>query len=389
MDLQGARGVVGQGHGKRNLMISRRRLIQAGAAAASCAAIGAGARASSRIISGAIRWDAWYDSEHRAAVEASLGPKAWRFRAPWFSRIVSPSAISIDGNRQSIIDAEIDFASGAGLKYWAYVWYGPNDGMQNAWRLHQASSIKDKMNWCLLWQFTDLGDPSIFAGNIPTYVGYFQQSNYQKTPGGRPLVYLFIDSPLARAKAWGDDWANVQTALDGLRLACTTAGLKNPYIVVMCGAASTAANIKTQLSADAISNYIGLVPRGTPATYDQLDLSVRGYWAAQAATGSPIVPIVMMGWDVRPRKQHPPPWEPGAVPGAGVSSYVQPGTVAQRVDHLRAAVNYVNDNPAICPSTALLIYSWNECDEGGSELCPSLGDPPPSAILAAIKPVLS
>ncbi len=71
-----------------------------------------------------------------------------------------------------------------------------------------------------------------------------------------------------------------------------------------------------------------------------------------------------------------------------MSSCVQPDTIAQRVDHLRAAVNYVNDNPAIRPLAALLICSWSACDEGGSELCPSLGDPPPSAILAAIKPVL-
>ncbi|MGA2794377.1 MAG: hypothetical protein ABSE69_12750, partial [Roseiarcus sp.] len=49
-------------------MISRRRLIQVGATAAGSSAIGAGATASSRIVSGAIRWDAWRDNEHRAAV---------------------------------------------------------------------------------------------------------------------------------------------------------------------------------------------------------------------------------------------------------------------------------------------------------------------------------
>jgi hypothetical protein len=83
--------------------------------------------------------------------------------------------------------------------------------------------------------------------------------------------------------------------------------------------------------------------------------------------------------------------------GATASSRIVSGAIrwdAWRDNEHRAAVNYVNDNPAVCPSTALLIQSWNGCDEGGcdeggSELCRSLGDPPPSAILAAIEPVLS
>ena len=359
-------------------MLSRRRLIQGAVAISAQAVLGGPARALSRVTAGAIRWDAWYDSENRAAVEATLGPQAWRPRAPWFSRIVSRAAISIDGDRASIMDDEIRFAAAAGLKYWAYCWYGPEDRMQNAWRMHQASTIRDSMNWCLLWQFTDLGGPVAFNANIAETVRYFRQSNYQKVIGGRPLVYLFVDSLIALDRQWGGDWANVRRAFDRLRAACDAAALATPYLVAMFGWPAMAASIRDQISSAAISNYIGRTPHGTPATYAQLDSSVRSYWAEQAATGSPIVPIAMMGWDVRPRKEHPPPWVTAVPSNDAAASFVSAGTVAERAHHLQAAVNYIDANPAACPSRALLIYSWNECDEGGGELCPSLGDPPPS-----------
>lgn len=371
------------------MALSRRRLIQGALAISAEAAFGARALALGRIAAGAIRWDAWYDSENRAAVEATLGPRTWRPRAPWFSRVISHDAISIDGDRASILDDEIRFAAGAGLRYWAYCWYGPDDRMQEAWRMHQASPIREAMNWCLLWQLTDLGGSAAFSASVAKTVGYFRQSNYQTVAGGRPLVYLFVDSLIALERQWGGDWTNVRRAVDRLRAACVDAALAQPYLVVMFGAPAIAASIRDQIRADAISNYIGRTPHGTPATYAQLDSSVRGYWAEQAATGSSIVPIAMMGWDVRPRREHPPPWAAPASSNGAAPSFVTAGTVAERVRHLQAAVNYVEANPAACPSRALLIYSWNECDEGGGELCPSIGDPPPSKMLSAIKPILS
>ncbi len=367
------------------MMFSRRRLVVNGLATAALAALPARAQTPRRAIAGAIRWDAWYDSENRAAVEASLGPAQWQPRAPWFARVLSPMAISIDGDRQSIIDAEIAYAAAAGLRYWAYVWYGPDDGMQHAWRLHQSSMLRDRMNWCLLWQFTDLAGSARFARNLADTVGYFKQANYQKVLGGRPLLYLFVDAPAALGKAWGGDWFEVRRALEGLGSACRSAGIARPYLVVMFGAPAKAAEILDQIGGDAISNYTGPVPHGAPVPYEQLDASVRRYWVSQAKTGKPVVPIAMLGWDRRPREEHPPPWEPRRKAGAKVASYVTAGTVTERASHLRAAVDFIADNAAICPSTALLIYSWNECDEGGGCLCPSLGDPPPSAFLRAVR----
>ena len=368
-------------------LLNRRRCLKSATAFAASAPFRASATTGPTPVAGAIRWDAWYDSQHREAVEAALGPAQWHFRAPWFSKEIASDALSINGNYQSVIDYELALAADAGLRYWAYVWYGESHHMQNAWLLHQASSLKNRMSWCLLWQFSDLGNPSTFRHRIPDYLSYFEQGNYQVVLGERPLVFLDIDGLTTLTANWSAAWVNVFDALQDLRAACRQANIGNPYLVIMYGDPRTAASIMANVQADAISNYVGRIPHGRAAGYAELDKSVRNYWAEQAATGSAVVPIAMMGWDRRPRAQHPPPWESST--SSQPISYVSQGTETERAAHLHSAVDFMAKNRSVCPSRALLIYSWNECDEGGGVLCPTLGDPPPGRMLSAIRPVLA
>ncbi|PIK73714.1 hypothetical protein CS379_06860, partial [Methylobacterium frigidaeris] len=185
-------------------MLSRRKFI-VGTALAAGALAGSSrpALASTNVVAGAIRWDAWNagaGSLEQGPVQAALGPAQFQTRAPWFAQRISPYAMSIDGNQQSIMDQEITYAKNAGLNYWAYCWYGDTDlPMQKAWDLHQASAIKNQVNWCMILQFSRMGNATKFNSLISTYVGYFQQSNHQKVLGGRPLLYIFVDSSTALA----------------------------------------------------------------------------------------------------------------------------------------------------------------------------------------------
>ena len=137
--------------------------------------------------------------------------------------------------------------------------------MMNAWKLHQASSDRHRMNWCLLLQFARMGGPIAFSGVVSTYVGYFLQANYQKVLFGRPLIYIYFDQMSHLESNWNGDWANVRIALDGLRAACARKELPVPYIVIMSGAPSVAYSVMSAVAGDAISNYIGPVPSGEPA----------------------------------------------------------------------------------------------------------------------------
>ncbi len=340
------------------------------------------------IYAGAIRWDAWEasNSSVNRAVATSLSPPQFHTRAP-FCAAEHGGAIGFGAcDTQVAMDAEIAFAAAAGIAYWAYCWYGINDPMARAWSLHQSSENRNRVKWCLLLQFSRM---SSLATLVSTYVAYFRQPNYQHAAGVRPLVYVSVDQMSHLASDWRGDWTNLHTVLEKLATACAAAGVNRPYIVIMSGSPATSRDILRALNADAISNYTGRIPSGRPASYQALDKTTQAYWAEMAATGVPIVPICMTGWDTRPRKLHPPPWNHGQTPGAGMDTYVEPGTPAEIARHVRAAVDYITAHPAACPSRNLLIYSWDECDEGGSPLIPTFSPKGPNrAILDAVSAVL-
>jgi hypothetical protein len=357
-----------------------------GAAGAALAMMPQTSFASSSIPVGAIRWDAWdaVGTIVITSVENSLGPHQYHDRAPFCA--ISPSAESISLRKcdtQAVMDEEIADAARASLAYWAYCWYGASDPMMNAWSLHQSSSQNNRVNWCMILQFSRVGTD--FASHTSTYVNYFRQANYQKVAGGRPLLYFFVDQLEHLARDFGGSWENVRKGFDSLNAACTNAGLAHPYLVVMCGSPQMAHDIRKQLNGDAISNYMARVPPGKPATYEALNASVQAYWEEMASTGSAIVPICLTGWDTRPRKQHPPFWQSDQRPNIDMDSYVIAGTPVQIARQVQAAIVYAKLHSQICAAQTALIYSWNECDEGGSALVPTYAAAGPDhAILDAV-----
>jgi hypothetical protein len=333
------------------------------------------------VIAGAIRWDAWYVSTSSLFGNSiTISLDQWQFRAPWFCNTYS-GLIDTNGDRQLIIDLEIQYAATAGLKYFAFDIAGIGTRLSTGWGFYQSSAYKSQINWC--WVVTSdgyFGSTGNYSSHNATFVAQFQQSNYQLVLGNRPLMYLFFST----FPNFGSSTSNFAAALADLRSQAIAAGLGSPYIVLMSGTGNLAS-----LGADAISGYIAVPGSSTGQPYASLSSYAAGVWASQASSGSPMIPTVQMGWDNRPRINNPPPWEPS--PGV---SWFYPGTVNERADHLQAAVNFVKAHPSACPSSALIIYSWNECDEGGGSLIPTIGDPPTgpppalNGILSKLQPIL-
>ena len=99
---------------------------------------------------GAIRWDAWQEGGTvQAAVETDLSPYHWHHRVPFFGRVTGSNSVSINGNTQTIMDQEIDYAANAGLGYWAFVIYPDNSGMSRALHLYLKSSRRDRIRFAL------------------------------------------------------------------------------------------------------------------------------------------------------------------------------------------------------------------------------------------------
>lgn len=202
--------------------------------------------------------------------------------------------------------------------------------------------------------------------------------------------FIFMYNSQMMATSSSKDWANVHNSLDSLRGACTSAGLATPYIVILHASPNEAQTIMRLVAADAISNYISAIPTHLPTSYVALDTFVQGYWAQMASTGAPMVPICMTGWDPRARIEYSLATNGEPKPRATMSDYVIAGTPQQIAAHIQAAARFTLSDPAVCPAKTILIYSWDECTEGGSALIPSYtAAGPDRGILEAVSKVLS
>jgi hypothetical protein len=352
------------------------------------------AHAASGIIAGAIRWDAWYTpSANSLLAQNNLGPAAYQSRAPVHCVPTSTQSINCVGT-QATMDAEITAAVSGGIKYWAFNQYAPSSSLTTGWNLYQSSALKNNVNWCWITSLGLLGQTGNFTSQITLLATQMQQINYQKVTIGatanRPVIYLIWTSG-EFASNFGSSYTNVNAMFTALRAQVVAAGLGTPYIVVLGGAPTSAAAIVTSASLDAISSYTPTLTVHPPSlypTFASLSTQAQSFWVSMAATGTPIVPIAITGLFVNPRVTRPSTLNSGQIPYIGLDTLYAISTNAELVTELSAAVTYITGNPSIVPSTLLLIYAWNECDEGGGALTPTIGDPTGSR-LAAIKSTIN
>src|SRR5208283_4769429 len=133
-----------------------------------------------------------------------------------------------------------------------------------------------------------------------------------------------------------------------------------------------AALLRHEINADAISAY-AYQGDGKYAPYAQLAQEVERFWDECRATGSAVVPIVMTGWDRRPRVERPVFWETWQQPNAGIEKFYDPPTAPELSKNLGNAVGWIKAHPDATHGKAILIYAWNENDEGGW-LVPTLNE---------------
>jgi len=377
-------------------MISRREFLLFSTSAAAAAYFGritdAFPRPSKGVIAGAIRWDAWYKrADASMFAQASLAPKKYHFRAPAHCSETPEETITCIGS-QAAMDSEIRAAANGGITYWAFGWYPPGSSFRTAWNLYQSSGNRTLVNWCgilgldVLGPMASNGDAS--QNSVQEWIEYMQQPHYQKVTMGsaqnRPLLYVLWDRPNLQ-KHFHNDPFNVQVALHRIHAMADKAGISRPYIVILDG--TEGSQFALQIGADAISRYVPEFKKERHGTYADLAMETEEYWNRLKQTGIPMVPIALVGWDTRPRQEHPVPWEPWAKPNPNPLEYFALPTPQELASHFQAAVDFIGNNPSACQSKLLLIYSWDECDEGGG-LIPTLGDPAGS-YLQAIAPILS
>ncbi len=331
---------------------------------------------------GAIRWDAWVGematfgdsaSEKRVGlvVERTLGPQKWHYRLPFFAVELGENAVQARGATQAVMDQEIAFAAGAGLDYWAFVFYPPGSGLDTARNLYLSSAHKSEINFSLIVDSTaSLKDPQIQE----LFVGYFGMPEYQKVLGDRPLFYLFGQSSISEE----DDQA-LKDAIAALRQKSIAAGAGDPYTVYMGWSAPTVKVLIEKFGLDAGSAYAEAGSGGIP--FSRLARNAEARWEAYRYSKIQVIPWVTTGWDPRPRVERPTPWV--TYPPDQWAETAKPDEIAA---HLQDALLWDAAHPEFSEANTVIIYAWNEFDEGGW-LCPTLGDG--KARLDAIRKILA
>lgn len=345
-----------------------------------------------RVTIGAIRWDAWHapvsGAQHGGeggpvkAMEASLNPPRYRHRAPFFARADAGGVLRIDGYTQAIVDREIAYAKAGGIDYWAFLLYDEDNAMSQGLSLYLRSATRRDVNFCAIASSGTFGAPAKWQAGVGRIVRLMKEPGYQTVCGGRPLLYVFrIEEKWIQA--WGGP-DRARALFDGLREAAGSAGLANPYFVVMQDTTAEAKRVAATIGAEALSDY-ARAGNGAGAPFSELAAKARVAWEEWAATGAGVVPLAMAGWDRRPRVEHPVPWEPYQKPGVGLDKFYAAPEPRELAAHIREAMDWADARPGQCPARTVIVYAWNEHDEGGW-LCPDMGQD--DAKLKAIRQML-
>jgi hypothetical protein len=328
---------------------------------------------------GAIRWDAWFPGSE---YERYLGPKQWHYRAPFFAKFISDTSVTLIENRQAIIDKEIDYAASAGIDYWAICYYHPTskagDRYNYGWKLFLSSKRNHKMRFCLILPPGRFAPEDQWEETCESLARIFAHPRYMKVCGGRPLIYL---RQAGNPRKDEQSWARSKAASEVMRRKIKEAGLAEPYFVPQVGLSNMGRGVEfiDKLGYDALSGYTstGRHPGSLHLPYGALARSNGEFWNACKATGKKVIPLLNTGWDGRPRSVNPEFWY-----YAGWFSWATPREIAA---NLRNAIDWVRANPNAAEANTILIYAWNEIDEGGW-LLPTLSEG--AARLDSIREVL-
>ncbi len=298
---------------------------------------------------GAIRWDAWTGGDITQQVERTLGPKKYHDRLPWFAQVIDDGKVRIDGSRQAIMDREIELAAAAGLDYWAFLVYPKHSPMSTALEQYRKSQKRSKIRFCMILHNTLTVPDAEWPDERDRAVALLKEPGYQTVLTDRPLVYAFTgrEFPLDRFSEF---------------LAAARKEGLHPYCVYMGWNPAADFERMRHKGFDAVSAY---AKGGSQASFAELAKAVeKDYWEQAARARVPYIPLVTTGWDKNPRKDNPVSWEKGhSYHRQDVfPSRAEPAEIAR---HLGNALAFVRRHREVCQAQAVILYAWNEYDEGG------------------------
>ncbi|MEM4177977.1 MAG: glycoside hydrolase family 99-like domain-containing protein [Nitrososphaeria archaeon] len=317
---------------------------------------------------GAIRWDAWHGEKGKVGshVEKVLSSPKWRYRLPFCSKVID-GRVTIDCSNPKVIQEEIHYARRAKLDYWAFLFYEPESEMNLQLNLYLNSPDKSLIKFAIILQPGRL-NPQNFKEINSYIVRLIKNMNYLQIDG-KPVIFIFnITKWKDRiSKVWNEIENFRSQALGDLTKKIVSIAGSKPYYVIMEFNPERAAFWADLLGLDAITAYATHPDR--PGKFEDLARHTINYWEIAKNTGKTVIPIVMMGWDPRPRVEYPAPWQNRKYIEKAEQVYFTPPTSEELKEYLQKSIKWAIENK----SPAILIYAWNEFDEGGW-LMPTLSE---------------
>jgi hypothetical protein len=299
-------------------------------------------------------------------METALGPARYHDRMPFFGRETGPASVRINGYSQQVMDQEIASASRAGLDYWAFVGYAPEDPMTNALDLYLSSKRRSEIGFCMIGSIANGGSRGHFSNRTLHELALMGEKDYVKVLDGRPLYYVLLAPEKQVEAEWGGN-QGVAELIAFIRATARERGHGNPYVVLLGSDAATA----TAMGCDAIGNY-AIVGHPDRSSYMKLAEDTKARWNQLAASGIAMVPTAMTGWDQRPLIENPPYWDLSYMKkNVGLNRFYARATPSEIAQHLQEALTWTENHRSASPTNTVLVYAWNECGEGFGALVPS------------------
>jgi hypothetical protein len=229
-------------------------------------------------------------------------------------------------------------------------------------RQYLASAASRRIRFCMFTPLEYWGTAASPAPLIDEHITLMKHDAYVRVHDGRPLYFLGFITAAKADERWRG-LTGLRAEIERFRTRAIAANAGNPY-VVLGGSPKEIVTLASMLDGDAVGAYAISDGRGI-GDYAALIRIAESGWQTLAGAGVPVVPTVMTGWDRRPRVLHPVPWEHGQRPGAGIEYHFGAPRPDEIATHLRHALTWVQGQPDHHRAPAVLIYAWNENDEGG------------------------
>lgn len=315
---------------------------------------------------GAIRWDAYTETtadgmDVASQVARILTPSQYHWQVPFFANIDEEGTVSFPEYTVETWEKEAEYATNAGIDYFAYLWYDTDDAMSQARKAHLQSDKKDTIEMCAILE-------TIRTHSTMQELYAAMQEDYYLKVEGMPVVFLYTQ----------DDWTAEEVLK--LRQDAVRAGVDQALYIVGMISGTYVLEGTYDKGLDALSWY-GTGSLSTGITYQELaqrcDDTISRVSTSVRNNGIHMVPNFTTGMDTRARIQTGASWisgDPNAENDTDkpyMNRYALSGTAEEIAAYAGTVLEWTAENEDVTETNLVLTYAWNEHDEGGW-LCPTL-----------------